>query len=218
MTDFTAARQHMVDSQVRTNKVTDARIIAAMEQIPRERFVDKALQGIAYVDEDLPLGGDRHLMEPMVLARLLQALDIEEGDAVLDIGAATGYSSAVISRLAAAVIALEHDHELYHEAGENLADLGIDNVVFVEGALNLGYPAQAPYDVIVFQGAVPEVPPGILDQLADGGRLCAVVDDGAGLGRATLMIKSAGVVSGRVLFDANIQPLAGFEKKQGFVF
>lgn len=218
MTDFTAARQHMVDSQVRTNKVTDARIIAAMEQIPRERFVDKALQGVAYVDEDLPLGGGRHLMEPMVLARMLEALDVGADDAILDIGAATGYSSAVISRLAAAVIALEPDHELSREAGENLADLGIDNVVFVEGALNLGYPAQAPYDVIVFQGSVSEVPPGILDQLAEGGRLCAVVDDGVGPGRATLMIKRGGVVSGRVLFDANIQPLPGFEKKQGFVF
>lgn len=218
MVDFATARLNMVESQLRTNRVSNRALLEAFEKTPRERFVPESLRGIAYVDEDIQIAPDRYLMEPMVLARLLQALDIEEGDAVLDIGAATGYSSAVISRLAAAVIALEHDHELYHEAGENLADLGIDNVVFVEGALNLGYPAQAPYDVIVFQGAVPEVPPGILDQLADGGRLCAVVDDGAGLGRATLMIKSAGVVSGRVLFDANIQPLAGFEKKQGFVF
>lgn len=218
MADFEAARHNMVDCQIRTNKVTDRRLIEAMREIPRERFVDAPQQAIAYIDGDLPLGNGRYLMEPMVLARMLQGLDIGPEDAVLDIGAATGYSSAVIARLALAVIALEPDGGMTGEATAKLADLGIDNVAFVDGTLNQGYPAQAPYDVILFQGAVAEVPQGILDQLAEGGRLCAVIDEGAGPGRVTLMVKSGGVVSGRVVFDANVAPLPGFEKTPGFVF
>lgn len=218
MADFAAARHNMVDSQIRTNKVTDPAIIGAMEEIPRERFVDRSIQGVAYLDEDLPIGGGRYLLEPMVLARLLQTLEIKPGDVVLDIGAATGYSSAIVARLATTVIAVEADGELVRQASENLADLGIDNVAVVEGALAEGYPAQAPYDVILFQGAVPELPAGIADQLAEGGRMCVVVDEGEGTGKAILAVRSGGLVSHRVVFDANTPLLPGFEKKQGFVF
>lgn len=218
MVDFIAARHHMVESQIRTNKVTNPAIIAAMEEIPRERFVDASHQGTAYLDEDLPIGNGRFLMEPMILARMLQTLDLQPGDIVLDIGVATGYSSAVISRLASTVIALESDPSFASQTTLNMAELGIDNVVLVEGDLPAGYPAQAPYDVIVLEGAVPEMPTAITDQLADGGRLCAVIDGDGAQGRAVLMIRNGDVVSRRVIFDANTPPLPGFETAQGFVF
>ena len=218
MVDFVAARRHMVESQIRTNKVTNPAIIAAMEEIPRERFVDKTFQGVAYLDEDLPIGNGRFLMEPMILARMLQTLDLQPGEIVLDVGVATGYSSAVISRLASTVIALESDASFASQSTLNMAELGIDNVVLVEGELASGYPAQAPYDVIVLQGSVPEMPTAITDQLADGGRLCAVIDGDNGQGRAVLMVRRGDVVSERVVFDANTPPLPGFEKAQRFVF
>lgn len=218
MADFAAARHNMVESQIRTNKVTDPAIIAAMEEVPRERFVDRSIQSIAYLDEDLPIGGGRYLMEPMVLARMLQTLEIKPGDVALDIGVATGYSSAVIARLASTVIAVEADGDMVRQATQNLADLGIDNAAVVEGALSAGYPAQAPYDVILFQGSVPELPDGIAEQLAEGGRMCVVVDEGARLGRATLVVRTGGVISHRIAFDANTPLLPGFERKRGFVF
>jgi protein-L-isoaspartate(D-aspartate) O-methyltransferase len=216
MVDSTAALRNMVDSQLRTNKVTDARLLAAMGDIPREMFVDNALRGSAYVDEDLPLGGGRYLMEPMVLARLVQALEIGADDLALDIGCATGYSAAVLAALASTVVALESDPALADRAAETLARRGIDNVVVVKGALDEGYGDQAPYDAILIDGAVPEIPQAILDQLVDGGRLAAVV--GAGTGRATLVLRTGAVFARRVLFDAATPILRGFEKAPGFVF
>lgn len=218
MIDFAAARQLMVECQVRTNKVTDPAIIAAMEEIPRERFVGRDLQGVAYLDEDLPLGNGRYLIEPMVLARMLQTVEIKPSDVVLDIGGATGYSAAVIARLASTVIAIEPEPAVVQATTDILTELSIDNVAVVEQDMASGYPAQAPYDVILFQGSVADVPDQIVDQLADGGRLCAVIADGSEPGRATLMLRRGGNVSQRVIFDANIPPLPGFEKAPSFVF
>lgn len=218
MADFAAARRHMVECQIRTNKVTDRAIIDAMMEIPRERFVNPEQRGVAYLDEDLPLGGGRHLIEPMVLARMLQEAEIGPDDVVLDIGGGSGYSAAIISHLASTVIAVETGTSIVQAITEELADLGIDNVAVVEGELNLGYSAQAPYDVILLEGAVSEVPGGITKQLADGGRLCAVVTEDNGLGRATLMVRNGAIVSSRILFDANTPALPGFEKEAGFVF
>lgn len=218
MSDFDLARRHMVDCQIRTNRVTDDALLAAMRQIPRERFVEPAFQGVAYLDEDLPLGGGRALMEPMVLARLIQALQIGPGDVVLDVGCASGYSSAVVARLAATVVALEADPGLAGRATEAMVDLGIDNVVVVEGKLAEGYASQAPYDAILLGGAVPEIPRALSDQVAEGGRLATVIDAGRGPGRAVSMIRRGGVISSRALFDANILPLPGFESAPGFVF
>lgn len=218
MADFAAARRHMVECQIRTNKVTDRAIIDAMMEIPRERFVNPEQRGVAYLDEDLPLGGGRHLIEPMVLARMLQEAEIGPDDVVLDIGGGSGYSAAIISHLASTVIAVETGTSIVQAITEDLADLGIDNVAVVEGELNLGYSAQAPYDVILLEGAVSEVPGGITKQLADGGRLCAVVTEDNGLGRATLMVRNGAIVSSRILFDANTPALPGFEKEAGFVF
>jgi len=218
MVDFAAARSNMVESQIRTNKVTDPHLLDAFETTPRERFVPEPLRGIAYVDEDVALGGERFVMEPMVLARLLQAARPGPGDVALDLGCGSGYATAILSRLVATVVALEVDAALAAAANQTLDELEIDNALVVEGQLAEGYPKQAPYNVILLNGAVSEVPLAIADQLAEGGRLVTVVSVGAGLGRATLMRRDSGVISSRILCDASVPVLPGFEAAPGFVF
>lgn len=218
MIDFETARRNMVDNQLRPNKVTDERVLAAMGAVPRERFVPDSLRGVAYVDEDLPFGGGRVLMEPMVLGRLLQAVEIAPTDVVLDIGCGTGYTAAICAKLAATVVAVDCDPRLAAQAGQTLSALGIDNVVTVEAPLAEGYPAQAPYDVIVFSGAVPEIPEKILDQLADRGRLCAVVAPPRQAPAAVLACNWGGTPSMRKIFDAAVPLLPGFQPKPQFVF
>jgi len=208
----------MVESQIRTNKVTDQRVIAAFEVVPRELFVDEAKRGFAYIDEDLEVAPGRYLMEPMVLARLLQAAAPAAGDIVLDIGCASGYSTAILAQLAETVVGIESDRALRDEANRTLNALDVDNAVVVEGALESGYQKQAPYNVIVFQGAVAEVPETIKRQLAEGGRLVAVICDEAGIGRGTLIQRSGESFSARVLFDAATPLLPGFAREEGFVF
>ena len=218
MVDFAAARSNMVESQIRTNKVTDPHLLDAFETTPRERFVPEPLRGIAYVDQDVALGGERFVMEPMVLAKLLQAARPGPGDVALDLGCGSGYATAILSRLVATVVALEVDAALAAAANQTLDELEIDNAVVVEGRLADGYPKQAPYNVILLNGAVSEVPLAIADQLAEGGRLVTVVSVGAGLGRATLMRRDSGVISSRILCDASVPVLPGFEAAPGFVF
>jgi len=216
--DYAAARANMVGSQLRTTKVTDPVLLEAFESVPRELFVPADKRGVAYVDEDMAIAGGRYLMKPMVLARLLQAAAIEPGDIVLDIGCGSGYSSAILAKLAATVVAVESDKRLADEANRILSDQGNDNVVVVEAALDEGYPKQAPYNVIFIGGSVADVPKAICDQLIDGGRLVTVVKDGKDLGRATLMQRIGDVVSSRVLFDAATHYLPGFTREAGFAF
>ncbi len=208
----------MVESQIRTNKVTDQRVIAAFEAVPRELFVDEAKRGFAYIDEDLEVVAGRYLMEPMVLARLLQAAGLQPGDIALDIGCATGYSTAILSHLAETVVGVESNRQLMDQANRTLNALDVDNAVVVEGALDAGYQKQAPYNVIVFQGAVSAVPDMVKRQLSDGGRLVAVVCDEAGIGRGTLIQRSGDSFSPRILFDAATPLLPGFAREVGFVF
>ncbi|MEE8214262.1 MAG: protein-L-isoaspartate O-methyltransferase [Alphaproteobacteria bacterium] len=218
MVDYAAARLNMVESQLRTDRVTDAALLEAFEQVPRELFVPEELRGVAYVDEDLAVGQGRHMMEPRVLARLLQAARPEPQDIVLDIGCGTGYATAILARLAATVVALEDGGGLAARANEVLGELEVGNAVVVEGSLNEGYAKQAPFNVIVVNGAVAEVPSVISGQLAEAGRLVTVVRNSAGMGRAILMQRTGGVVSSRTLFDAAVPVLPGFEVKPGFVF
>ena len=222
MTDFAAARANMIESQVRPNGITDRRIIAAMEQIARESFVPESRKAIAYVDEDVPLApadrskGPRALIEAMAFARMLQHAMIKPGDRVLDVGAGTGYGAAVISALAAEVVALECDSGLAAEARRNLA--GLANVKVVEGNLEAGAAAGQSFDVIVIEGRVAEVSSALLAQLGDGGRLVAVVGE-ADMAQACVSTKSGGTVAVRRVFDASVTPLPGFEKKKpAFVF
>ena len=218
MADFSRARRNMVDCQLRTNKVIDEALIARFETVPREVFVDEALRSIAYVDEDVAIGGGRYLMAPMILARILQELAISPTEVVLDVGCGTGYSSAILSGLADTVVALEENHELAARANDLLTALAADNAIVIEAPLTEGYATQGPYDIIFFGGAIAEVPPALTDQMVDGGRLAAVIDDGNGNGKAILMIKRHGTVSHRELFDASVPRLPGFEPKMGFVF
>lgn len=216
MTAYAAARLNMVESQVRPNRVTDPRIVGAMLDLPRERFVPEALRGIAYVDEDVPLGADRYLMEPMVLARLVQTARIEPGDTVIEIGAGTGYGAAVMAQLAKRVVALESDAALGRQAQAVLRELGVANVEIASGALTEGQAAAGPYNAIVFGGAVQQIPARIIEQLAEGGRLVAIVTAPGEPGRATLITKVAGALSRRVAFDAGSHLLPGFELEPGF--
>lgn len=218
MVDFAAARLNMVESQIRTNKVTDKRVIGIFDVVPREQFVSDALRGIAYVDEDLEVSPGRYLMEPMVLARLLQAAAPGPGDMVLDVGCATGYSTAVLAGLGETVVGLDQDHAMVEQANRTLNDLDLDNAVVVEGALENGYAKQAPYNVILLQGAVSEVPSALKAQMAEGGRLVAVVVDEAGIGRATLVERAGDFFSARTMFDAATPLLPGFQREPGFVF
>lgn len=207
----------MVNSQIRTNRVTDERVAAALLAVPRELFVPKGLRGVAYVDEDIAIGNGRYLMEPMVFARLLQTAEISPQNVVLDVGCGTGYSTAVLARLAGSVVAIESDEELAGRASALLAGQSIDNAAVVVSALVDGYAEQAPYDVIVLGGAVEVVPPGLIEQLGEGGRMVLVKRE-RGVGKAWLYRRDAGVVSGRELFDAQIMPLPGFGKPAAFVF
>ena len=218
MTDYAVARFNMVEGQLKPNKVTNPALLDAMLSVPRDRFVPKAMRGIAHVDEDIPLGGGRFLMEPMILARLIETVDVRDNDIALVVGCGTGYAAAVMARLANTVVALESDRDLAQTATETLAHLGVDNAVVVEGPLAEGYPKQAPYQVIVFDGAVAEMPAAIGEQLADGGRMAAVLAPRGGMGKAALFQRIGSVVSHRPVFDAAVQLLPGCEPKPTFRF
>lgn len=217
MTDWAIQRTKMVDGQVRPNDVTDHRIIAAMLEIPRELFVPTALGPLAYIDRNLELPGGRGLLQPMLVAKAIQAAEIQSGEAVLEVGAGTGYVAAVIARLDAKVTAVESDPVLATAARGALAASGTTGVTVVEGPLPAGAPAGAPYSVILISGSVETIPDQLLDQLADGGRL--VVFEGAGLsGRAKLYTRTGADVAGRTLFNASAPALPGFAREPAFVF
>lgn len=216
--DYAAVRRKMVENQIRTNRVNDPLVVEALADLPREMFLPEPLRGIAYVDEDIPVGGGRVLMEPLAGALILQAAEITPSDVVLEVGCGVGYNAAVAARLASTVFALESDPRLAARARETLAALDVLTVSVVEGALPLGHPAQAPYDVIIFGGAVPEVPDAILAQLAEGGRLVAVIAGASGRGKGTIFLKTNGVISRRVAFDAAVPLLHEFIPAPTFRF
>lgn len=219
MTDYAAARQNMVENQVRTNQVTDDRLVAAMESIPRELFVPAERRSVAYVDEDLRVARGRYLMEPMVLARLLQAADVRPTDIALDVGPATAYSTAVLAQLCDTVVGVEPDESLVEQASDTLTQLGIDNAVVVAGDMKTGEAAQGPFDVILVNGAVAEIPSAISAQLSEGGRLATVLrPDANGVGQAVLVTKFGDLLSTRIIFDAATPYLPGYEPVAEFVF
>jgi protein-L-isoaspartate(D-aspartate) O-methyltransferase len=218
MTDYAAARLNMVESQLRTNKVTNEALLEAFLAVPRERFVPAAFRGAAYIDEDLPLGNGRHLMEPMVFARLVQLAEVGPQDTVLEIGCATGYGTAVLARLARSVVAIDSDPQFVAQATARLRELAIAHASVIEAPLAAGYPNRAPYSVILFEGAVAEIPEAPSRQLGEGGRLVAVTRSGGSIGRATLVVRSNGVLAHRTVFDAAAPYLPGFQPAPSFVF
>jgi len=220
MIDFAQARRAMVDGQVRVNDVTDPALIAAMLEVPREQFVPEARATLAYIDDDLCVqeaeGGNpaRYLMEPMVLAKMVQGLELTPESTVLDVGCATGYSSAVLSRVAGRVVALESDATLAAFAKRMVS---APNTEVVSGPVSAGWAAGQPYDAILVGGAVEEIPEALTAQLRDGGRLVAVIrKDRAS--KAVLFTRTGDHVNARRLFDAAIPALPGFERPHGFVF
>jgi protein-L-isoaspartate(D-aspartate) O-methyltransferase len=215
MTDSVAARRHMVDGQVRTSDVTDLRVISAMLEVPRERFIPQASAALAYLDLDVPVGGSRRLLRPMVFAKLIQAAEIEATDRLLDVACAGGYSAAVLARVAGQVVALEQDAGLAKAAEESLSSQ--PNVDVVSGLLVGGWPKGAPYDVVVLEGATEVVPHALCEQLKDGGRLVCVLGSGPG-SKAMLYRRSGGEVGGRPVFDASAALLPGFTKTPVFAF
>ena len=223
VTDFEAARENMVNCQVRPTDVTDYALLEAMFATPRERFVPSARRFAAYTDEDVDVSaaatgeGPRFLAEASPFAKLVQLAAIEPGETVLDVGCGTGYSTAIIAQLCGSVIAVESDPGLVAFAGEALSELGIDNAAVIEGDPTAGYPKEAPYDAVVIEGAVEFVPDALTDQLRDGGRLVAVVGTGQAA-RARVFVRENGVVSSRPEFNAALPPLPGFQREPGFVF
>lgn len=216
--DFSLARYNMVESQLRTNKVTSPALLEAFRAVPRERFVPTAQRGQSYRDEHVKVAPDRWLMPPMPLGRLIQEAYPLASDNALVVGAGMGYSSAILGRLCRSVFALECSPELVDLMSEALTEQVLDNVVSVDGKLSEGYPKEGPYDLILLTGSVEEVSRPLLDQLAEGGRLMAVVGAPGEVGHAMLYGKRNGVISHRILFDATVKPLPGFTRAPAFVF
>jgi protein-L-isoaspartate(D-aspartate) O-methyltransferase len=215
--DYAKARRNMVDCQLRTNRVTDSVVLSAMGTLPRDKFVPVEMRAKSYSDSNLKLSPGRSMMAPMVLGKIFQSLEIGCDDIGLVIGSGTGYAAAVMGQMARAVFALEDDATVSAQAGELCTGLGLDNVVPVTGALEGGWPKEAPYDVIFVDGAVEALPDQLFSQLSDGGRLVAVVISG-GIGRATRYLKRDGGKSGCVMFDAKAHLLSEFSQPQNFVF
>jgi protein-L-isoaspartate(D-aspartate) O-methyltransferase len=221
--DFAIARYNMVESQLRPNKVTDPRLLDAMGSIPRELFVPSTLVGIAYNDENVPLISGRWLMQPMVLARLIQAAEIASEDHVLDLAPATGYSTLVLSKLAVSVVGVEPDAILHKEAEANMEKLAPSKATILAGAPVEGCIKRALFDVIFINGSVEFLPEVVVDELAEGGRLVTVMRQygqahAAHTGQARLYRKVGGAMSWVPLFDASIPLTPGFQMPIGFTF
>lgn len=215
MTDFATRRTLMVDTQVRPSDVTKFPIIDAMLSVPREAFVPRALREAAYLGDNLDLDDGRVVLEPRTFAKMLDALDIREWDLVLDVGSALGYSAAVIARLAQAVVAVEQDKDMAAEAQTLLAEHDALNVVVQHGPLAEGAPEHGPYDVIMIQGAVQEVPRELTAQLKDGGRIACLFAEAA-LGVVRIGHKTEGQIAWRFAFNAGAPVLPGFVRQPAF--
>lgn len=215
MPDYAARRTMMVDTQVRPSDVTKFPIIEAMLAIPREVYVPSDRREMAYLGENLPIAPGRVLLDPRTLAKLLNAIDVQPDELVLDLGCGYGYSTAVLSRLAEAVVAIEEDSAIAPEAEAALSAQGVDNVAVVTGPLVDGAPRHGPYDVIALQGAAEQLPSALLDQLKDGGRIGCIFMEGV-LGICRIGYKVDGQISWRDAFNASAPVMPGFERRHAF--
>lgn len=216
---FYQARKVMLESQIRPNKVIDELVLSAFLDIPREIFVQKSMRDIAYIDEDLPLSNGRYLIEPMVLARMVQSLELKVSDNVMIIGVGTGYSTAIISKIVTSVIGVESRSPLIQKAENNLAQLEITNTVLFKERLQEGYSKEAPYNAILIDGGVSDVPSSILNQLADDGKLVSIYrSENTVVGEASIWMRSGKKFSRTCLFNAQVPTLEEFKEKQEFLF
>ena len=217
MIDPAVARANMVENQLRPNRIDDARVLRAMGEVPRERFVPDALRGCAYGDEDLALGGGRHLIEPLALAKLLQTAAPAAGDVALVVGDITGYATAVLARLAGSVFCLLPPDEAQGPVEARLSETGATNIALAQGAPAGGLPQRAPFDLILLVGSIPTVPAALVEQLGAEGRLVGVVEHGRS-GRVTLVRKIHGALGRVTPFDAQIHRMPGLAREPAFSF
>ena len=220
MTNFAQARTNMVDCQIHTAGVINPKLLTAFETVPKELFVPKDKRNVAYYDEEVPLGQGRHIIEPLILAKLLEAANIKETDVVLDIGGTTGYTAAILSSCASTILMLEENSELIDVANRQWAALELTNTLAVKGSLTNGYPEKAPYDVIIVNGATTSVSDQLKQQLAPNGRLLTIIKKpGDVVGKATI-IQNLGEnnFSACTLFDAGCSYIPAFQPKQAFSF
>lgn len=217
--DFSSARANMVDGQIRPNKVNSQQLLDALQATPRELFVPPSLQELAYSEQVLDIPPGRFLLAPMVLARMIEALDLTPNQRVLDIAPATGYSTAIFAQLVQAVVALESDNGLSMAAGQMLQAQNIANAQVVHGPISLGAKQLAPYDAIFVNGAMAEVPRTLFHQLTEGGKLIAIIGGtpGQSPGYVTLFTKLHNSTSERVLFEAAVPYVPGFSPTEGFI-
>jgi len=216
---FDTARKAMVESQIRANKVIDEGVIAAFSDVPREIFVPKSMRDIAYVDEDISLSGGRYVMEPMVMARMMQALELSANSSVLVVGAGSGYGAAILSKIVSSVIAIDSRAAMVQKAEQIIASLEIGNVAVIKAKLQEGYTEEAPFDAIFIEGAIETLPDSLVSQLSPSGKIAAVWrPSGSHVGEASLWTRLGEDVSRRRLFNAQIPTLDEFKTKPGFVF
>lgn len=212
-----AERQHMIDGHLLPNNVTDQNVVDAIASVDRRAFVPEQRRGVAYIDKSIKVAPGRYMMEPLALAKLLSSANIQEHELVLDIAPTTGYSSAVLSKMAEAVVAIEEDKSLADIATKNLADENCDNVAVINAPHKAGLANQGPYDLIFIGGMIDEVPAELLEQLNDGGRVLCVLNQN-GFGRGALVTYENEIMGARILFDISAPKLAGFDKVRGFEF
>lgn len=207
---FDIARKNMVSGQVLPNGVSNPSVIEVLSRIPRHIFVSDEMQGIAYFDGGLPVGYGRNILPPLIFAKMLEAMEITGGESVLDIACGTGYSSAVLANLCKKVVAVESESELASKAHLNLNKIGVDNVIIMVNPLAIGHETGAPYDAILINGAVKEIPEGLFAQLGENGRLVVVIADDDNSGKIMLYKKDHGSIIATEIFDVNVTPIADF--------
>lgn len=217
MTDFSAARDAMVESQIRTSDVTDLALLAAFRSTPRERFVPTARMALSYSDRAIETDEGRSMLAPRDLAKMIQAADIEPTDVVLDLGCGRGYSTAILAKLAETVVGVEIEEASVSLATELLVDVDVTNAAVLQGDLKSGAAEHGPFNVIFVGGAVSEVHMPWFGQLANGGRLVCLAQNGP-IGRVSVFTKTDNAIGERVYFDASAPYLPGFEPKAEFVF
>lgn len=217
MLDYSAARKHMINSQIRTNDVTDAALLSAFKSVPRETFVPASKKALSYSDVHIHTGDERYILRPRDYSKMLDAADIKPTDIVLDIACGRGYSTAILAGVAETVVGLEDDEVRVDQASELLLNADITNAAIVKGALKSGAREHGPFDVILVNGSVSEVPSTWLDQLANGGRLVAVVQNGP-IGRVIVFKRAGDAIGERIVFDASVPALPGFGRVEEFTF